>query len=331
MEIARLNPNGIIQHRGGTATVLATENPLPLRREIMIEIDTGKIKVGDGVTYWNSLPYIVGDGSGSSSGETPTPSVEPTGDEAATNNETYVDLDLGSFSETVQTAISSGLFTGLNPGNYIDFFNVAYSYLDENNATQNDTYSGRMRLMHLNYLKLLGGANYASLPPHVAVAPDENLYSMKMNDTNTNATGYVGSKGRTVGLRRAKAIFEACFGASHILTYQEYLINAVTNSVSSGGINCDCTVELMDERMVFGEYKYDNGTHDATAVPEKFIFPHEQLAAFKLNNALIANGAWWWERNAYSSGGFCSVGLGGSAGALSASATLGVRPVAFIC
>lgn len=44
--------------RGGTAADLATVNEIPLKREAVIEDDTGLIKVGDGVTHWNSLPYI---------------------------------------------------------------------------------------------------------------------------------------------------------------------------------------------------------------------------------------------------------------------------------
>ena len=47
-----------IQLRGGTLASLASENPVLLSREIMIETDTGKIKIGDGVTAWNSLSYF---------------------------------------------------------------------------------------------------------------------------------------------------------------------------------------------------------------------------------------------------------------------------------
>ncbi len=55
-----LKPTGVIQLRGGTAAVLASENPSLSRREIMCEVDTGKIKVGDGVNNWNDLPYAGG-------------------------------------------------------------------------------------------------------------------------------------------------------------------------------------------------------------------------------------------------------------------------------
>ena len=52
-----LNLDGTIKLRGGTYTALSTANPLLAAREIMVEVDTGKIKVGDGVHNWNDLSY----------------------------------------------------------------------------------------------------------------------------------------------------------------------------------------------------------------------------------------------------------------------------------
>lgn len=56
-----LNLDGAIQLRGGTYENLAAANPLLAAREIMVETDTGKLKVGDGVNNWNDLEYAVGD------------------------------------------------------------------------------------------------------------------------------------------------------------------------------------------------------------------------------------------------------------------------------
>ena len=323
-----LKPTGVVQLRGGTAAVLASVNPVLNEREIVVESDTGKLKVGtDGLTAWNDLPYVCscssssGDGGGGTGGEISTVTAEE-------HNETYDDTDLGTFNSSV---IQSGAFTGINPGGYYNFSNVAYSYLDENDTTQNDTYTGKMRVMHLDYLHIYGDSDYASLPHHIAVVPDNNLFNVKMNDTNTTEGGYVGSKMRTKYLRRAEAIFKACFGADHVLIYREYLINAVTNGKPSGGIECDCCVELMDERMIFGSYQFDGGTHDATVAPELYVFPHAQFAAFQLTSSLKGNGSWYWERNVYSSYAFCSVNNDGGANATSAPNSGGVRPVAFIC
>ena len=250
---------------------------------------------------------------------------------AITNNGLFSDEDMGQFTSSISASIQAGTFESIVPGCYFDFSNVAYTYLDENDTTQNDTYTGRMRIMHLDYLHIYGGSAYASLPHHIAVVPDSNLFNAKMNDTHTTEGGYVGSKMRTKHLRRAEAIFKACFGADHLLTYHEYLINAVTDDKPSSGIECDCCVELMDERMIFGSYQADNGTHDTTVAPELYIFPHTQFAAFQLSPALKGNDLPYWERNVNSSITFCVVYTSGSADAEYAAVSAGVRPVAFIC
>ena len=46
-----------IQFIRGTAEAMTEVNPLLLAGELGIETDTGKYKIGDGVTTWNSLNY----------------------------------------------------------------------------------------------------------------------------------------------------------------------------------------------------------------------------------------------------------------------------------
>ena len=59
--------NGGLQLRGGRAEVLSEVNPMLLEREIMIETDTGKLKVGNGVSRWNELGYFGGQAAEQSS------------------------------------------------------------------------------------------------------------------------------------------------------------------------------------------------------------------------------------------------------------------------
>lgn len=47
----------LIQLRGGTYPILNAENPVLAEREIVLELDTGRFKVGDGTTAWLDLPY----------------------------------------------------------------------------------------------------------------------------------------------------------------------------------------------------------------------------------------------------------------------------------
>lgn len=42
----------------------ARVNPILLNGEMGYESDTGRLKIGDGVTPWNFLQYYVGNGSG---------------------------------------------------------------------------------------------------------------------------------------------------------------------------------------------------------------------------------------------------------------------------
>jgi hypothetical protein len=46
-----------VQHKRGTAAILAANNPVLAAGEIGLETDTNRTKIGDGSTAWNSLPY----------------------------------------------------------------------------------------------------------------------------------------------------------------------------------------------------------------------------------------------------------------------------------
>lgn len=52
-----------IQLRGDTAANWTSDNPVLNAREPAIETDTGKLKLGNGATAWNSLAYWVGGGA----------------------------------------------------------------------------------------------------------------------------------------------------------------------------------------------------------------------------------------------------------------------------
>lgn len=49
-----------IQLRRDTSALWEINNPLLLQGEAGYETDTRYLKVGDGITYWNSLPYFIG-------------------------------------------------------------------------------------------------------------------------------------------------------------------------------------------------------------------------------------------------------------------------------
>lgn len=51
----------VFKQRRGTAAALAAANETPAAGQIVVELDTSRLKVGDGVTPWNSLGYINND------------------------------------------------------------------------------------------------------------------------------------------------------------------------------------------------------------------------------------------------------------------------------
>ena len=55
----------VIQFRRADANRWEEVNPIPREGEPGFEIDTGKLKIGDGHTPWNELAYVSGGGGGS--------------------------------------------------------------------------------------------------------------------------------------------------------------------------------------------------------------------------------------------------------------------------
>ena len=53
-----------IQLRRDVASNWAVVNPVLANGEMGYEMDTGRMKIGNGLTPWNGLPYYVGNGSG---------------------------------------------------------------------------------------------------------------------------------------------------------------------------------------------------------------------------------------------------------------------------
>jgi hypothetical protein len=47
----------VIKVKRGYASSWALNNPVLAQGEVGAEIDTGQMKVGDGFTHWNDLPY----------------------------------------------------------------------------------------------------------------------------------------------------------------------------------------------------------------------------------------------------------------------------------
>ena len=161
---------------------------------------------------------------------------------------------------------------------------------------------------------------------HMLVIPDKPFHSGVMNDANTTAGSYHGSKMKTSGLASALATVKADFGADHILPHRVLLANAVSNGASSGWAWYDSQIELMNEHMVYGSYAWGGGVQNGYDT----CIDKSQLALFQARPDLVASRENWWLRDVRSTTTFCAVSADGSANYWGASNTLGVRPAFLI-
>lgn len=316
--------NTRIQLRHGTSEALAAVNEVPLVGELVFETDTGRYKIGDGTTVWNNLRYIDDETASGSGGDNIL-----NYNNAGTHNSIYLEGDLGNTLTAVQSAaIRAGTFENIYVGKTWTFHNVLYTYVNENDENTSDTYSGTMRAADCDYFLRCGDTDLTA--HHVVVVPDENLFEAKMNDTATTTGGYVGSKMYTTHLRRAEAIFKACFGEDHILSHREFLVSLVVEGKPSGGIWADRLVDLMDERMVYGSLIFDSGSSDGTNSCYRHSISQKQLNLFRHRPDLIGIRSTYWLRNVVSGTSFALVNSPGLCGYDHANYSFGVRPFALI-
>ena len=180
----------------------------------------------------------------------------------------------------------------------------------------------------------------ASLEKHHLVMVTGDLgINQVMNDSNTTAGGYVGSKAHTVTLPALYAILNPLFNNA-ILTHREHLSNTVLSAqtvslslddgngavtyscnnfpvYSSGDPNTpgcvtagswyDCNLVLMSEIEMFGSNRFSSSGIDDIMCPEG------QIAAFKYNRNLqtLNRTINTWLRNVNSASRFCFCGYGG--------------------
>lgn len=283
---------------------------------------------------------------------------------AGSHNALYRGKSLGNALTAAQSAaIRASTFDDLYIGDHWDFSNVPYEYYGEIADTTaqsgktyyadasgtalpsqpsagsnisglgyfeklSSTYSGTMRLADFDYWLHCGDPNLTA--HHAVVVPDAPLFKAHMNPTNTAEGGYVGSKMRTVYMRRAEAIFKACFGADHVLKHRMYLTTAVANGKPSAGAWCDSYVDLMNEPMVYGSYIFAPG-NDGISIPCRYTESKSQLALFRHRPDLIVSfQQWYWLRGIVSAAYFVYNDVPGRVNYHGASNFGGVRPAAAI-
>ena len=190
--------------------------------------------------------------------------------------------------------------------------------------------SGRKYLVaDINYRLHCGDTECTT--PHVLMIPEKIMGLAQMNDSNTSAGAYIGSKMYTTNLSPYKTVINNDFGSNHILKHRNHLQNAVVNGYESGGTWYDSTIELMNELMVYGANIFHN-VGCGTNISNNYEIDKSQLALFRLNKSKIIafndsnQRMWYWLRSVAFSSGFCFVHYDGSSSSGNASGSGGVRP-----
>lgn len=235
---------------------------------------------------------------------------------AGFHNSKYRGKNLGtSLTSAQKTAISSGKFTDMYIGDYWVINGVTW------------------RIAAFDYWYRCGDTDLTT--HHVVIVPDSALYNAQMHNTssgqyesgsaNTTEGGYVGSDMYKTNLEQAKTTIKEAFGEANILTHKEYLTNAVSNGKASAGAWYDSQVDLMNERMTYGNPVH-TPANDGTTIPTNYTVDKSQLPLFAFRPDLIANRITYWLRDVVSSANFANVFSYGHANSGSASFSLGVRP-----
>ncbi|MDR1754194.1 MAG: hypothetical protein LBR74_04720 [Eubacterium sp.] len=223
----------------------------------------------------------------------------------ARHNSIYRGKYLGdAVTDAQYTAISTGKFDDLFIGDYWTIGGVNY------------------RIAAFDYYYRSGDTDLTI--HHVTIVPDTSFYDAQMNATNTTTGGYTGSAMRATNLEDAKTAINAAF-PDHVLTHRQYLVNSVTNGRAGGGAWFDCSVELMNEIMVYGTGMF-SPVSDGTNVPLNYTVSKSQLPLFFYRPDLISNRQSYWLRDVVSNSLFANVNYAGDANARLASSSYGVRP-----
>ena len=227
---------------------------------------------------------------------------------------------------TVSANIANGTFRDIFPGDYST----------KSVTISGTTYAVNWVIADCDYW-INKGDDPATTAHHVAIVPQQPIFSARMNSANTTEGGYKGSEMyRNIIPACATGIVNA-FGSSHILTFRDHLTQDLNTSAVPSGITVftgapnwngtwgSVQCNLMSEAMVY------DGPHCASSALDN-IMATRQMSAFRLSEKLINyNRQWWWLRDVVSSADFADVYGGGLASTDGASYVRGVRPFALLC
>ena len=173
---------------------------------------------------------------------------------------------------------------------------------------------------------------YPAPAHHVVIVPDSVLCSGKLNESMFTSGGYYGSdfrEGNNGNTARASAIsaVNTAFGSNHILTYKDFLSSSADANGQVIAVEYeDCTVELLNEFMVFGCRVVGEKT-DGTV--QEYTASMTQLPLFRLDRERIAEAAnyQWYLRDITGAEKVACILNYGEAASVTQNTERGIRPV----
>ena len=239
---------------------------------------------------------------------------------AGAHNSIYRGQNLG-------TSVTSTQWLNITQGTFDDLFIGDYWEIDNN----------EWRIAAFDYW--LGFGNTECTTHHVVIVPDRVVGSnKKMEDTDITTNGYKGSKMRTTYLDDAKTTINNAFGSSHILSHRDRFSSASENGWPSLTAWDDATVEIMSERMVYGNSVFATGNPDlrnglSCQAAQIYQIDYSQLPLFKHDHSKImalrvdgTSAINYWLNDIVSATAFAYVHSFGDASFSNANIAMGVRP-----
>lgn len=223
----------------------------------------------------------------------------------------YRGKNLGSsFTSEQKARIADGTFKGLFIG---DYWSINENY---------------WRIADINYYVSTG--DIGCYKNHIMIVPDFVLDTAVMNDTNTTAGCYVGSKYNNQLYTVAKSKIDAAFPGAVLLYHRVYLPNAMSGGRPVSGEWNYVEMLFMNEPMIMGSYVMTPGSNGDT-YSDRMTVEKTQMALFNHNPSAIVGytpkgRANYWLRDIASSAAFALVSSEGLIYNASASTAKGVRP-----
>lgn len=235
--------------------------------------------------------------------------------------------DLRAIMETCPPSISHRMiYRGKNLGTS---FTTEQSQAVQN-GTFTDMYVGdywvingkKRRIGDIDYFINCGDNRDVDLGHHLLIVDDGVDFAgdeSSMNDTDTTAGGFKGSKmWNTVIPNQILPDITTAFG-NHLLKHREYISNAVDNGVPTGGEWVDTIYNIFNEAMYYGTVA--NGANNAGTGLYNTGCSKNQIALFKLDQSSMNRRSTIWLRDVVSATSFALIFADAGASRLNASST----------